>query len=108
VYFSIGAVQGRHIHTYPHTHTHTHTLVYIFVHWGAENYFTTRKSEARKILALYKDYLEQTRKVGDVFNDAKDLLGQEPVELSTVSLHTCPFVHYCMCVVCVHACVCNV
>jgi hypothetical protein len=53
---------------------------------AAENYFTTPRSEARKILGLYKDYLQQTRKVGEIFNDAKELLGQEPVELSTVCL----------------------
>eukprot|EP00281_Chroomonas_sp_CCMP1168_P031009 CAMPEP_0206254938 /NCGR_PEP_ID=MMETSP0047_2-20121206/23965_1 /ASSEMBLY_ACC=CAM_ASM_000192 /TAXON_ID=195065 /ORGANISM="Chroomonas mesostigmatica_cf, Strain CCMP1168" /LENGTH=432 /DNA_ID=CAMNT_0053681273 /DNA_START=26 /DNA_END=1320 /DNA_ORIENTATION=- len=48
-----------------------------------ENYFSTSKPEASKILSLYKEYLTQTRKVGGIFNDAKELLGQSPIELNT-------------------------
>lgn len=48
-----------------------------------ENYFSTPKKNAAKILVLYKVYLVQTKKMTGVFNDAKDLLGQEPIELTT-------------------------
>jgi len=48
-----------------------------------ESYFEMPKVIAVKILVMYKEYLDHTKRVGRVFEDARTLLGQDKVELST-------------------------
>uniref|UniRef100_A0A7S0HDG1 ENTH domain-containing protein n=1 Tax=Hanusia phi TaxID=3032 RepID=A0A7S0HDG1_9CRYP len=47
-----------------------------------DNYFELPKAIAEKILTLYKMFLDHNKKISNVFDDARELLGHEKVELS--------------------------
>lgn len=54
-----------------------------------ESYFEMPKVIAVKVLTIYKEYLDHTKRVSRVFEDARTLLGHDKIELRWASAIAC-------------------